>query len=292
MTAITDNEELFLHTARSRGRVILITGQAAPLDQLDMQLGIRKERVRASLPLGPVRTSLGSRSQALSCKANVVIGDTFLPGAQDIVDTINRLSPGSGKVCWKRCGVTSWEDQVALFECAMTRFGGVDIVIAGARVGETQSFGTLEASETDGKLLRPHLKALSVNFTGAIYTTQLALHYLPKTRNQTEPLKFVFLGFLGMSNLGIATRPGFVWLTRTMSPESIVDCTSRSGDLRHGDTDLTFRKTANPMFFCATNPDPNANGSVRALLQNGTIQRMEEVQERGSFGRPTAYTDL
>ncbi|KAF9642105.1 hypothetical protein BDM02DRAFT_3273588 [Thelephora ganbajun] len=129
--------------------------------------------------------------------ANVVIGDIFAPGAQDIVDTINRLPPGSGKAYWKRCDVTSWEDQVALFECAMTRFGGVDIVIAGARVGETQSFGTLGVSEPDGKLLRPHLKALSVNFTGAICTTQLALHYLPKTRNQTEPLKYVvFLGFL------------------------------------------------------------------------------------------------
>jgi len=60
----------------------------------------------------------------------------------------------------------------------------------------------------------------------------------------------------------------------------------------HGDTDLTFRKTANAMFFCATNPDPNANGSVWALLQNGTIQRMEEAQERGSLGGPPAYTDL
>lgn len=60
----------------------------------------------------------------------------------------------------------------------------------------------------------------------------------------------------------------------------------------HGDTDLTFRKTANAMFFCATNPDPNANGSVWALLHDGTIQRMEEAQERGSLGGPPAYTDL
>ena len=57
-----------------------------------------------------------------------------------------------------------------------------------------------------------------------------------------------------------------------------------------GDTDSTFRKTANAMFFCATNPDPGANGSVWALLQNGDIQRMEEAQERGSLGAPPAYT--
>lgn len=58
-----------------------------------------------------------------------------------------------------------------------------------------------------------------------------------------------------------------------------------------GDADLTFKKTANAMFFCATNPDPNANGSVWALLQNGTVQRMEEAQERGSLGAPPAYAD-
>ena len=60
----------------------------------------------------------------------------------------------------------------------------------------------------------------------------------------------------------------------------------------HGDTDLTFKKTANALFFCATNPDPNANGSIWALLQNGTIQRMEEAQEMGSLGGPPEYTEL
>ena len=47
----------------------------------------------------------------------------------------------------------------------------------------------------------------------------------------------------------------------------------------HGDTDLTFRKTANVLFFCTTDPDLNANGSICALLQNGTTQGMEETRE-------------
>jgi hypothetical protein len=138
-------------------------------------------------------------------------------------------------------------------------------------------------------------------------------------------------------------------LITIISPESFVDCTTRSRDIRHlsawvaglreivaasprkqrdphrnrpnyvyprlaarphpprlertrlddlsyttgkGDTDSTLRKTAYAMFFCATNPDPNANGGVWALLQNGAIQRMEEAQERGSLGEPPAYADL
>lgn len=66
----------------------------------------------------------------------------------------------------------------------------------------------------------------------------------------------------------------------------------RPRTIGHGDADLTFRKTAHAMFFCATNPNPNANGSVWALLQNGTIRRMEEAQEMGSLGGPPAYTEL
>lgn len=46
------------------------------------------------------------------------------------------------------------------------------------------------------------------------------------------------------------------------------------------------------MFFCATNPDPGANGSLWGLLQDGAVQRLEEVQERGNLGEPPAYVDL
>ena len=91
---------------------------------------IREERVRSFKP--PISSLWHSQTlfPRFLCSANVVIGDIFVTGAQDIVDAINRLPPGSGKACWKRCDVTSWEDQVSLFELAMTRFGGVDIVVS------------------------------------------------------------------------------------------------------------------------------------------------------------------
>ena len=161
MTSITNDEELIRHSTRARGRVVLITGQihiraqdpcdpaadarshavliplrlqVVLLDRLDTQHG-------SSQRTGPRFFTFGSRSSAariqfsslspcFSCRANVVIGDIFSPGAQDIVDTINKLPPGSGKACWRRCDVTNWEDQIALYELAMTRFGGVDIVVS------------------------------------------------------------------------------------------------------------------------------------------------------------------
>lgn len=151
MTTITNDDELIRYSARARGRVVLITGQVhirrtsarIPFSYLCIHrwcrrisstrsMGIRAERVRVSLPSGFVLSPLGSSSHAIprfSCRANVVIGD-ILPGAQDVARAINRLPPGNGKACWKYCDVTSWEDQVALYELAMTRFGGVDIVVS------------------------------------------------------------------------------------------------------------------------------------------------------------------
>ena len=110
----------------------------------------------------------------------------------------------------------------------------------------------MRVSETDGKPIRPLLKTLNVNLTGAIYSeldphprclsslesssfvpvvaTQLAMHYLPKTRNQASPLKYVvFLGFLGMV---VRTRPVIALLTMT-SAESVVECACGTRDLRH-----------------------------------------------------------
>lgn len=96
-------------------------------------MDIREERVRTrvslDLPFHPCEV-LKRCFLVSGVRANVVIGDIFTPGAQNIVEAISKLPPGSGKACWKRCDVTSWEDQVALFELAMTKFGGIDIVVS------------------------------------------------------------------------------------------------------------------------------------------------------------------
>jgi len=76
------------------------------------------------------RGVLKPRFYASHCSANIVIGDIFEAGTQQIVDAINELPPDNGRACWRRCDVTSWQDQVALFELAMTRFGGIDIVVS------------------------------------------------------------------------------------------------------------------------------------------------------------------
>jgi NAD(P)-dependent dehydrogenase (short-subunit alcohol dehydrogenase family) len=275
MTRIS-SEDLLQHAARARGRVVVITGGAA----------------------GPGRDAAFLFA---SKGADVVIGDIYMHGAHTIVDAIKKLPPGSGAAHSKRCDVTKWEDQVSLFEHAITTFGRIDIVIVGARVGEIRNFGTPQL--LDGKPVKPQLKTLDVNLIGAMYTTQLALHYLPKSPHVSEPLRYVvLLGFLASwdahpnQEVFVTSQHGLLGFARSTQPVlflkgiriAIVQTTSPPGT--GGDTDSTIRRTAQAMFFCATNPDPNANGSVWALMQNGSIQRMEEAQEVGSLGAPPAYT--
>lgn len=59
-----------------------------------------------------------------------MIGDIYQSGAQSTVDAIKKSPSGSREAHWKRCDVTNWEEQVALFEFAVSKFGGVDIVVS------------------------------------------------------------------------------------------------------------------------------------------------------------------
>lgn len=150
MNIITSDEKLFEYSARAKGRVVLVTGQVHTLGgrpefaSFSCYLhrrcrrtrprssdGIRDEWVPASLPTNPIRGSTRVRC-SMSCfsRANVVIGDIYASGAQATVEAIDNLPPDSGKACWKRCDVSNWDDQVGLFEYAMTKFGNVDIVVS------------------------------------------------------------------------------------------------------------------------------------------------------------------
>ena len=60
-----------------------------------------------------------------------------------------------------------------------------------------------------------------------VTATQLALHYMPKTRHQLEPLKYVvLLGFFGTSNYLGGAFPGAFLFLIMMSFESFMGRTT------------------------------------------------------------------
>ncbi|KAG6900727.1 hypothetical protein C0993_003753 [Termitomyces sp. T159_Od127] len=215
MTSIQD-DKLYAFTNRLKDRVVIITGAAN---------GIGRE------------TAL----QVASYGAKVVIGDLDVSGAEK---TVRDIEAAGGTAVSRKCNVTSWDDQIALFDLAIAQFGVVDIVLArdachrvifqvpNAGVTEIGSFH--KVSFAHGKPVKPDTRTIDVNLFGVIYTTHLALHYLNvKRAARDDTLKAVVLiGSMGpqqtpeASWLGIphgamyaASKHGVLGLMRSLYPE-------------------------------------------------------------------------
>ncbi len=124
--------------------------------------------------------------------AHVFLADVNDAAGEAIVAELREL-PGSSKHhYYQHCDVTKWEDQVALFKKAVesSPTGGIDAVIVNAGVVEKESAVTGKGFENPAGLDEDHpappsLAVLNVNLTGAMYTTHLALFWLP--RNGARP---------------------------------------------------------------------------------------------------------
>lgn len=81
------------------------------------------------------------------------------------------LAPGSRfpkpKIVWKRCDVSSWQDQADKFKQVYREFGRIDVVCANAGISE-QGTGAMSSIEDD-EPQQPNLKIMDVNLTGVIY---------------------------------------------------------------------------------------------------------------------------
>jgi NAD(P)-dependent dehydrogenase (short-subunit alcohol dehydrogenase family) len=62
--------------------------------------------------------------------------------------------------------VSSWESQAAAFERVFAQQGRVDVVFANAGITEKGSL----LPEKDGKLTKPELATINVNFVGVVYS--------------------------------------------------------------------------------------------------------------------------
>lgn len=114
--------------------------------------------------------------------AHITIGDVNDTAGEALVADLRAAHPAS-TFTYRHCDVTSWTDQVALFEeaCRASARGSIDIVVPNAGVigigAETQY--DVPAVDGPGPPRRPDLKTLEVNVTGVAYTAHLSLHYLP-----------------------------------------------------------------------------------------------------------------
>lgn len=67
---------------------------------------------------------------------------------------------------FKKCDISDWEEQKAVFEQIYKDFGSIDIVFANAGISEKGSF----LSRDDGEPKKPNLTTLDVNLSGTLYS--------------------------------------------------------------------------------------------------------------------------
>lgn len=119
--------------------------------------------------------------------ATVIVGDINVAKGDAICRDINKQNPGSNKVHFVHCDVTSWQSQVNLFKEAvkLSPHGGLDVVVANAGIAGRdvlQEPANLDAAEPPP----PAFKIMDVNVTGVFYTTHLAYFWLPKNPGSSD----------------------------------------------------------------------------------------------------------
>jgi NAD(P)-dependent dehydrogenase (short-subunit alcohol dehydrogenase family) len=124
--------------------------------------------------------------------SHLIIGDVNDRAGEELVAEL-RCSPFATKdqvITYQHCDVTSWTDQLALFRTATASSptGCIHAVVAGAGIVERDPsaagvFDLPAALDSNDSACPPPpppaLKVLAVNLTGVMYTTHLALFYLP-----------------------------------------------------------------------------------------------------------------
>ncbi|KAL5528531.1 hypothetical protein ACEPAF_7667 [Sanghuangporus sanghuang] len=175
MAANIPDTQLFEYAGRVRGQTVLITGAAK---------GLGREAAVAFGRYG----------------ANIVIGDIDVESAEETVSEVKKVG---GDAVAKHCNVLEYDQQAALFQFALSKYGRIDVVIPNAGVTEIASLTTVRLNE-QGLPTKPNLKTVEINLISVLYTTQLAAYYLAKNENEGSLKTLVLIGSMG----SIAGIPG------------------------------------------------------------------------------------
>lgn len=212
--------------------------------------------------------------------ANVIIGDINVQKGDQLVRDVKRET-GNHNLHFFHCNVTEWQSQVNFFKEAtkVSPHGGIDTVVANAGITDTVSQLEEPANLDAADPPPPNLAVLDVNLTGVVYTTHLALFYLPRNPgsapanpkcdpSQTHRDRHILLissiaGLLPIPGQALysASKHAVVGLYRTLRSSSFV----------HG-----VRVSLICPYFIDT---PLLSGAARALLAGGTMGKAEDVVE-------------
>ncbi|KAK9491186.1 hypothetical protein V1508DRAFT_422597 [Lipomyces doorenjongii] len=120
--------------------------------------------------------------------ANVVIGDVDDNKGESIVRAV-RIATDNHNLHFIHCDVTNWQSQVNFFKEAakLSPHGGIDAIVANAGVAELNPTFNKPGQLDVGDPPKPDIRVIDVNLVGVLYTTHLALFYLPRNPGSQPP---------------------------------------------------------------------------------------------------------
>jgi NAD(P)-dependent dehydrogenase (short-subunit alcohol dehydrogenase family) len=123
---------------------------------------------------------LGFVKEWASAGASVVIADINAKKGEQIIVELKKECQNEN-IWFVKCDVRVWAEQVAMFEKAVkwSPHGGIDIVVANAGVAGIEPFGMVNEFNPSNPV-KPDYRVMDVNLYGVLYTSHLALYYLPR----------------------------------------------------------------------------------------------------------------
>ncbi|KAE8310455.1 hypothetical protein BDV41DRAFT_590350 [Aspergillus transmontanensis] len=120
--------------------------------------------------------------QFAAAGAFVTIADVNVERGEQVAQ---ELSPNAQFV---KCNITSWDEQVSVFEAAIANSPSksCDIVIANAGISRASGDSLWPLDDINAPPVKPDLKIVDVNLTGTLYTWKLAVHYFRKQPDTEE----------------------------------------------------------------------------------------------------------
>jgi len=137
--------------------------------------------------------------------------------AQTVLSSLRTDFP-STTFLFRKCDISSWDEQKAVFAEIHSEVGNVDYVFANAGVSEIGSF--LE-SDT-GEPTKPILKTIDINLVGSLYTVKLAIYYMRKNSSEQKGLIVCTASNAGLYPFPIApmygtSKHGVVGMVRSLA---------------------------------------------------------------------------
>lgn len=212
--------------------------------------------------------------------AIVIFGDVNVTKGLKLVKEVKEKT-GNPSIHFIKCDVTDWSSQVNLFKEAvrLSPHRGIDTVVANAGIVDS-TFQLENPKDLDtADPPPPNLAVLNVNLIGVVYTTHLALYYLPRNpgaaaaspdcdparTSRDRHLLLIgsiasFVSLPGQAQYG-AAKHGVLGLFRCL----------RASVFQHG-----VRVNLMCPYFIDT---PLLNAVVRAILAGGVLGTIDDVVE-------------